>query len=84
VRRYLILFSLLLSATPMVQAQAAAKPSPAKVDSDVLIFANRDQLTGKLKSVTAGKVIFDSEVAGEVSISIDKIKELRSGAEFAL
>lgn len=64
-------------------AQAPAKPAASK-PADVLIFANGDSLTGKLESVTAGNVIFDSDMAGKLSISIDKIKELRSGAEFAL
>ena len=31
-----------------------------------------------------GNVIFKSDMAGTVTISIDKIKELKSGAEFAL
>jgi hypothetical protein len=83
VRRYIVLFALLLGIVPFAWTQA--KPAPAaKPATDVLIFANGDQLTGKLKSVTAGKVIFDSEMAGELTIPIDKIKDLRSGAEFAL
>ncbi len=61
----------------------APNPAPAK-PSDVLIFANGDRLTGKLQSVTAGNVIFASDMAGTLTISIDKIKELRSGGEFAL
>ncbi len=69
---------------PFASSQApAAKPAPAP-PADVLIFANGDQLTGKLDSVTDGNVIFKSDMAGTVTISIDKIKELKSGAEFAL
>jgi hypothetical protein len=49
-----------------------------------LIFANGDRLTGKLESVTAGNVVFNSDMAGTLTISIDKIKELKSGAQFAL
>ncbi len=41
-------------------------------------------MTGKLDSVTGGKVVFKSDMAGTVTISIDKIKQLKSGAEFAL
>ncbi|MGA8939229.1 MAG: DUF481 domain-containing protein [Acidobacteriaceae bacterium] len=73
----------LLAMTSFAFAQAPAKPAASK-PADVLIFANGDQLTGKLESVTAGNVIFDSAMAGKLTISIDKIKELRSGAEFAL
>jgi hypothetical protein len=80
-RRYIALFVSLLSLVPLAQTQTPAKPAAAK---DVLIFANGDQLTGKLESVTAGNVVFASDMAGELKISIDKVKELRSGAEFAL
>jgi hypothetical protein len=34
--------------------------------------------------VTAGNVVFKSDMAGTLTISIDKIKELQSGAQFAL
>ncbi len=69
---------------PFAYSQApAAKPATAP-PSDVLIFANGDKLTGKLDSVKDGNVIFKSDMAGTVTISIDKIKELKSGAEFAL
>jgi Protein of unknown function, DUF481 len=82
VRRQLSLLLSFLAAVPFTFAQApAAKPAPP---ADVLIFANGDQLTGKLDSVTGGNVIFKSDMAGTVTISIDKIKELKSGAEFAL
>jgi len=85
VRRQLSLLLLsLLAFAPFAYAQApAAKPAPT-TPTDVLIFANGDQLTGKLDSVTDGNVIFKSDMAGTVTISIDKIKELKSGAEFAL
>jgi len=84
VRRPISLLLLsLLAFVPFAYSQApAAKPAPPP--SDVLIFANGDQLTGKLDSVTDGNVIFKSDMAGTVTISIDKIKELKSGAEFAL
>jgi hypothetical protein len=70
-------------AYPQAPAAASAKPAPAP-PADVLIFANGDRLTGKLDSVTDGNVVFNSDMAGTVTISIDKIKELKSGAEFAL
>ncbi len=79
----LLLFFLAFAPSAYPQAPAAAKPAEAK-PADVLIFANGDRLTGKLQSVTAGNVVFNSDMAGTLTISIDKIKELRSGAEFAL
>ncbi len=58
---------------------AQSKPAP-----DVLIFTNGDQLTGKLERAAGGSVVFASDMAGELTIPFDKIKELRSGAQFAL
>jgi hypothetical protein len=73
---------------PFAHPQAPATPDPAKPapakPADVLIFANGDRLTGKLQSVTAGNVVFNSDMAGTLTISIAKIKELQSGAQFAL
>lgn len=61
----------------------AAAVAQNKPDSDVIIFTNGDQLTGHLERVAAGNVVFKSDMAGELTISIDKVKELRSGAKFA-
>ena len=58
---------------------AQATPAP-----DVVIFTNGDQLTGKLERAAGGNVVFASDMAGELTIPFDKIKELRSGAQFAL
>jgi hypothetical protein len=66
------------------QTPAAKAPAPKP---DVLVFANGDQLTGKLVSAAGGNVVFASDMAGTLTISFDKIKELRAGekpAEFAL
>jgi Protein of unknown function, DUF481 len=76
-------FALAPVAFPQAPDAATAKPAAAP-PTDVLIFANGDRLTGKLESVTDGNVVFNSDMAGTLTISIDKIKELKSGAEFAL
>jgi hypothetical protein len=83
-RRYFAFFVSFLSFATFSSGQAPAKDAAAKPAPDVLIFANGDQLTGKLERVTGGNVVFASEMAGELTISIDKVKELRSGGEFAL
>jgi hypothetical protein len=70
---FLCLSGLLLAQTP------APKPTP-----DVLVFSNGDQLTGKLERMAGGSVVFKSDMAGELTISFDKIKELHSGEQFAL
>lgn len=79
----LLLSFLVVSPFACSQASTPAKPAAAK-PTDVLIFANGDRLTGKLESVTDGNVVFNSDMAGTVTVSIDKIKELQSGAQFAL
>lgn len=68
-------------ARPAGPGKAAKTAAPS---TDVLVFANGDQLTGKLQSVTAGNVVFASDMAGTLTISVDKVKELRSGAQFAV
>jgi hypothetical protein len=71
-----------LTSAARAQAPADAKPTP-----DILIFTNGDQLTGKLQGASGGSIIFASDMAGTLTISFDKIKELRSGsnpAQFAL
>jgi hypothetical protein len=65
--------------SPLALAQAPAKPAP-----DVIIFQNGDRLTGKLERAAGGNVIFASDMAGELTISFDKIKELNAGEQFAL
>jgi hypothetical protein len=62
---------------------SSAQTAQAKPDADVLIFTNGDQLTGHLERVTGGSVVFKSDMAGELTISVDKVRELRSGAKFA-
>ena len=58
-------------------AARAQTPSP-----DVLVFTNGDQLTGHLVRAVGGNVIFKSEMAGEITIGLDKVKELRSASDF--
>ncbi len=55
----------------------AAKPAP-----DVVVFTNGDQLTGTLERATGDSFVFKSDVVGEVTISADKIKELRAQGKF--
>ena len=64
---------------PADRPGASAKPSP-----DVIVFTNGDQLTGTLVSAAGGNVVFKSDMAGQLTIAFDKIKELRSGEQFAL
>jgi hypothetical protein len=77
-----------LLGSALAVAQTPAPPAkPAPPTPDVLVFTNGDQLTGKLERAVGGNVIFASDMAGELTVSFDKVKEIRSGsnpAQFAL
>jgi hypothetical protein len=82
-----VLFASLLRVAPLAMAQTPAKPDAPKPTPDVLVFTNGDQLTGKLERAAGGNVVFASDMAGELTISVDKVKEIRSGSkpqQFAL
>ncbi|HSU20004.1 MAG TPA: DUF481 domain-containing protein [Acidobacteriaceae bacterium] len=51
---------------------------------DILVFTNGDQLTGHVERVAGGSVVFKSDMAGELTIPLDKVKDLRSGSAFAV
>src|ERR1700678_4293154 len=57
------------------QADPAPKPSP-----DILLFTNGDRLTGVLERAAGGSVVFKSDMAGEITVPLDKVKELQPGA----
>jgi len=73
------LFALSAAAQSVAPAAAPAKPAP-----DVLVFTNGDQLTGTLVRAAAGSVVFKSDMAGEITVSLDKVKELHSNGSFAV
>ncbi len=62
-----------------VRAQTAPPPG-----TDVIIFTNGDQLTGKLLREINGSVTFHSDIAGDVTVTWDKIKSIHSGQQFAV
>lgn len=70
----------LLASVPAHAADAAA----AKTGPDVLVFLNGDKLSGKLDHVAAGTVVFNSDNAGAVAVSWDKLKALRTSEPFAV
>jgi Protein of unknown function, DUF481 len=63
---------------------AIAQEKPAAPPPDVVIFKNGDQLTGTLVRGEGNNVIFKSDIVGEVTISMDKVKELHSNGSFAV
>jgi len=77
------LLRLSFSIVPAVVAQAPAKDAP-KPAPDTIIFTNGDQLTGTLERSVGTSVVFKSDMAGEITVSLDKVKELRSTGSFAV
>ena len=68
---------LLFQQSGTLLAQDSAKPAP-----DVIVFTNGDQLTGALVRADGDSVVFKSDVVGEITVSADKIKELRTTGKF--
>jgi Protein of unknown function, DUF481 len=61
-----------------------AQAPPAKPAPDVIVFANGDQLTGTLERANGDSYLFKSDIVGEVTVSADKIKELRTNGAFVM
>jgi hypothetical protein len=72
-----------IAAPLLAQAPGAQKTRP-KPAPDVVIFTNGDQLTGKLEKGAGDSITFNSDMAGEITIPLAKIKELRTSESFAL
>ncbi len=71
-------FALFAPLASLAQDKAPAPPP------DVLLFTNGDQLTGKLVRGLNGTITFHSDMAGDITVSIDKVKGLRVGGNFAV
>jgi hypothetical protein len=70
------------AATPLrAQAKAPKPPAPAP---DVIVFTNGDQLTGVLERGVGNSIVFKSDMAGEITVPLDKVKELHSSGSFAV
>jgi Protein of unknown function, DUF481 len=78
-----ILATLLLAAASAIPAARAQDKTP-KPPPDVIVFTNGDQLTGVLERGVGNSVVFKSDVAGEITVSLDKVKELHSSGSFAV
>ncbi|GGG79083.1 hypothetical protein GCM10011585_22950 [Edaphobacter dinghuensis] len=61
----------------MAQDKAAPK-------SDVIMFTNGDQLTGTIERGVGDSIVFKSDTAGEITVPLSKIKELRSHGNFVV
>ena len=77
------LFLLGISGRDVIFGQSAPAPA-AKPTPDVVVFSNGDQLTGKVVSGAGDSIVFASDMAGQITIPLAKIKELHSNGNFAL
>jgi hypothetical protein len=62
---------------------AGAAHADAPVGKDTITFANGDQLTGSLVKVVYGTVSFHSDVLGDLTIPLTKIKAMHTAKPFA-
>lgn len=67
----------------LVPLACGAQDKPASTP-DVIVFKNGDQLTGKLERSVGTDITFKSDAVGEVTIPMDKVKELRSSSNFVV
>ena len=72
-----LLLLITFAAVPRTGAQAAE-------GADVLVLSNGDTLHGKLVNSTGGNITFHSDALGDLNVSWDKIKELRTAGSFAV
>lgn len=69
---------------PATSQEAATGSSGLPPQADVVVFKNGDQLTGKLVRGVGDSVVFKSDIVGEVTVPLAKVKELRSSSSFAV
>jgi len=73
-----------LAATTSIATFASAQVKIPKPPPDVIVFVNGDQLTGQLERGVASSIVFKSDVAGEITISLDKVKSMNASGNFAV
>jgi hypothetical protein len=78
--RLFVITGLIATALPQA-SRAQEKPTATP---DIVIFKNGDQLTGKLEHTEGDNVYFKSDAVGELTISMEKVKELRSSSNFVV
>ncbi len=86
-RRLVTASAILLSSLPVFvtgQAPGVTANDARAASPDVIVFANGDQLTGKFLRSVEGKAVFHSDIAGDVTVSWDKVKEIRSASKFVV
>lgn len=67
-----------------IQIPASAQTPAPKPPPDLIVFSNGDQLTGTFERILGDNVVFKSDMAGEITVPLAKVKQLRAGGEFAV
>jgi len=75
---------ILISALMMLIAAPRHATGQGPASSDVLVLSNGDMLHGKLVNSSDGKITFHSEALGDVAVSWDTVKELRTSGNYAI
>ncbi len=57
---------------------------PVAVVADTIVLKNGDRLTGRIDSISSGRLLLETEYAGRVPILLDAIESAASPAEFHL
>jgi hypothetical protein len=78
------LIAVLLSTFVLPAHADDAGPNKDATPPDVIVFNNGDQLTGKFVRAVSGNVVFHSDIAGDLTVGWDKVKEIRSANKFAV
>lgn len=60
------------------------KAQKAAPEKDVLIFTNGDQLSGTLERSVGDSVVFKSDMAGEITVPLSQVKDLKTHGAFAV
>lgn len=84
IRSHCFLSLLLLSLSGGIAFSTAVGQTASQKPVDYVIFKNGDKLTGTLEHGVGDSLIFKSDVVGEVTITMDKVKELHSEESFVI
>ena len=76
--------ALLLTMLNGLSLTGVCQGPPAKPEPDTIVFKNGDQLTGTLVSGSGNSLVFKSDMAGSIVVSLDNVKELRTHGSFAV
>ena len=55
-----------------------------KTAPDVLVLVDGEKLVGKLQSAGGGNLVFRSNLAGEVTVKLSDVQELKSEGKFVV